>query len=308
MRVTLLGSAAFAIPTLDALLEGGHELAIGTQPARKAGRGRKLTPTQVALRAAEIGLEARELADVNDRDALDWLAATQPDLIVVVAFGQKLGAAVRAAAPWGCLNIHPSLLPRWRGAAPVPAAILAGDERTGVCIIDVVERMDAGGVLASRSTSTAGKAAGDLLDELSRTGAELLLDVMDAIARGDAERVPQDESAVTRARKLVPDDGRIRWEHTADEVDRRVRAVTPRPGAFAMLPDGQRLSILAGEPCSCERGPLPGEVLSDEPPLVVACGTDAYRILRLKREGGRPMDVDAFLRGTDIPAGTRLGP
>jgi methionyl-tRNA formyltransferase len=308
MRVTLLGSAAFAIPTLDALVEGGHEVVIGTQPARKAGRGRKLTPTQVALRAAELGVDARELPDVNDRDALDWLSASQPDLIVVVAFGQKLGAAVRAAAPWGCLNIHPSLLPRWRGAAPVPAALLAGDDRTGVCIIDVVERMDAGDVLASRSTSTSGKAAGDLLDELSRTGAELLLDVMDEIARGDAERAPQDEAAVTRARKLVPDDGRIRWEHDAAEVDRRVRAVTPRPGAFALTPDGQRLSILAGEPCTCERGRLPGEVVADTPPLVVACGTNAYRILRLKREGGKPMDIDAFLRGTPMPAGTRLGP
>lgn len=308
MRVTLLGSAAFAIPTLDALIEGGHEVMVGTQPARRAGRGRKLTPTQVALRGAELGLPVRELEDINDRAALDWLSSGQPDLLVVVAFGQKLGAAVRAAAPWGCLNIHPSLLPRWRGAAPVPAALLAGDAETGVCIIDVVERMDAGEVLVSRATSTSGKTAGDLLDELSRTGATLLLDAMDAIARGDAERTPQDESAVTHARKLQPDDGRIRWEHSGIEVERRVNAVTPRPGAFAMLPDGQRLSILAGESCAAERGPLPGEVLANEPPLVVACGEGAYRILRLKRQGGRPMDTAAFLRGTPIPAGTRLGP
>jgi methionyl-tRNA formyltransferase len=308
MRVTLLGSAAFAIPTLDALIEGGHEVMVGTQPARRAGRGQKLTPTQVSLRASEIGLPAHELEDINDVESLDWLTAGQPDLLVVVAFGQKLGAAVRAAAPWGCLNIHPSLLPRWRGAAPVPAALLAGDEETGVCIIDVVDRMDAGNVLVRRRTSTFGKTAGDLLDELSRTGATLLLDVMDGLARGDVERIPQDESAVTRARKLSADDGRIRWEGSGAEADHRVRAVTPRPGAFALLSDGKRLSILEGEPCECGPGHLPGEVLSDEPALVVACGTDAYRILRLKREGGRPMDVDAFLRGKPIPAGTRLGP
>ena len=139
MRVTLLASAEFAIPTLEALIAGGHELAIGTQPARRAGRGRALRPTPVARRAADLGLDARELEDVNEPDGLGWLVGTHPDLVVVVAFGQKLGPAVRAAGPWGCLNVHPSLLPRWRGAAPVQAAILAGDRETGVCIIDVVQ-------------------------------------------------------------------------------------------------------------------------------------------------------------------------
>jgi methionyl-tRNA formyltransferase len=308
MRVTLLASAEFALPTLEALLASGHEVALGTQPARPAGRGQVLRPTPVAARAAELGLAAQELEDVNAPAGLDWLRTTHPDLVAVVAFGQKLGPAVRSAGPWGCLNIHPSLLPRWRGAAPVPAALLAGDEETGVCVIDVVERMDAGPVLAVRRTRTAGKSAGALLDELGEAGSKLLLGVLDSLARGDVQRVPQDERLATRARKLQPDDGRLRWEHEARAVDARVRAVTPRPGAFTQLADGTRLSVLAGEPASCERGHLPGEVLDRADAVVVACGKDAFRITRLQREGKRPLDAAAFRRGMPLPPGTRFGP
>jgi methionyl-tRNA formyltransferase len=308
MRVTLLASAEFAIPTLEALVASGHEVALGTQPARPAGRGLKERSTPVAARAAELGLPAQELADVNAPEGLEWLRTSAPDLVAVVAFGQKLGAAVRGAGPWGCLNIHPSLLPRWRGAAPVPAALLAGDEQTGVCVIDVVERMDAGDVLASETTSTCGKTAGELLDELAAAGAKLLLATLDGLARGDVRRVPQDEKQVTRARKLSPDDGRIRWEHEARSVDARVRAVTPRPGAFTLLPDGTRVSVLRAEPVPCERGHLPGEVLDREDGLVVACGKDALRLARLQREGKRPLEADEFLRGQPLPPGTRFGP
>lgn len=307
MRVTLLASADFAIPTLERLLAAGHEVAVGTQPARPAGRGRKLRPTPIARRCEDLGLDARPLDDCNAPDALDWLSSTQPDAIVVVAFGQKLGPAVRAAAPWGCLNIHPSLLPRWRGAAPVQAALLGGDEVTGVCVIDVVERMDAGDVLASKKTPTAGKSAGELLDELSETGAQLMLEVLDMLARGDAVRTPQDEQAVTRSKKVHKDDGRIRWEHDAVEVDRRVRAMTPKPGAFTWLPDGTELRLLAGEPIDVPRGALPGEVL-DMDGLVIACGTGAYRVTRLQRQGGKPLDTDAFLRGAALDGGVRMGP
>jgi len=308
MRVTLLASAEFAVPTLEELIGSGHEVVLGSQPARPAGRGRRPRPTPAAERAAALGLPAQELADINDRSGLDWLSASQPDVVVVVAFGQKLGAAVRAAGPWGCLNIHPSLLPRWRGAAPVPAALLAGDAETGVCVIDVVERMDAGPVLARRRTSTAGKTAGELLGELARAGATLLLEVLDALARGDVRREEQDEAAVTRARKLSADDGRIRWEHAGEEVDRRVRATTPRPGAFTCLPDGSRIGLLLGEPAGCPRGHLPGEVVTTEAGLLVACGRDGYRILRLQREGRAPLDAAEFLRGSPLPPGTRFGP
>ena len=308
MKVTLLASGDFALPTLDALVEAGHELVVGTQPSRPAGRGRRSRPTAVAAHAAERAVPVRELADVNAPEALSWLAATTPDVVVVVAFGQKLGGAVRAAAPWGCLNIHPSLLPRWRGAAPVQAAVLAGDERTGVCIIDVVERMDAGAVLACRETRVGQKSAGELLDELSATGAELLVELIDALARDDVERRVQDEDAVTRARKLQPDDGRVRWEHTADEVDRRVRAVTPRPGAFTCLPDGKRLRILRGRPVADAAGRLPGEVVSADGGLRVACGQGAYALLRVQSEGGKPVDIDAWLRGHPLNSDVRFGP
>ncbi len=326
MKVTLLASGAFALPTFQRLIAGGYEIAVGTQPARPAGRGRRLAPTAVGRYAADAGLSVEELDDVNSPEGLAWLDGTHCDLIVVVAFGQKLGPAVRAAAQWGCINVHPSLLPRWRGAAPVPAALLAGDDPTGVCVIDVVERMDAGALLGSRTTPVGRKDAGELLEELAETGAGLLLDVIDGLARGDVERVAQDESAVTRSKKLHSDDGRIRWEHDSVDVDRRVRAVTPRPGAFCLMPDGSRLRILAGEPAACERGHLPGEVLAPEDQLpsrstdaggapdaeaggvVVACGQGAYRITRLQREGKRPLEAEEFLRGQALPAGVRLGP
>jgi methionyl-tRNA formyltransferase len=309
MKITLLATADFAVPTLSKLLKEGHEVSIGTQPARPAGRGRQLRPTPIAIAAADIGLDAVELDDVNGPEGLPWLTSCQPDLLVVVAFGQKLGSAVCKTAPWGCINVHPSLLPRWRGAAPVQAALLAGDEQTGVCIIDVVERMDAGAVLGSVATTTAGKSAGDLLDELAQTGAALLVEIINTLARGDVLRISQDEDLVTRARKLSKDDGRLRWEHEAVQVDQRVRAVTPRPGAFAMLEDGKRLSILAGEPIACVRGPLPGEVIDvGREGIVVACGHNAYRITRLQRQGGKPLEADAFLRGFQLAVGVRLGP
>ena len=309
MKVTLLASADFAVPTLRTLLERGHEVCLGTQPARPAGRGRNLRPTPVALAAAELGLEVTELDDINCPSGLEWLTSTTPDLVAVVAFGQKLGGAVRTAAPWGCINVHPSLLPRWRGAAPVNHTVLAGDETTGVCVIDVVERMDAGALLAVESTPVGRKTAGELLDELSVTGAVLLADTLDRLATDDVERIPQDESAVTRAPKLSSDDGRIRWEHTGAEVDRRVRAVTPRPGAYALLEDVTRLRVLAGESCACPRGHLPGEVVdASDDGIYVACGQGGYRITKLQRQGSKPMAAGDFLRGTKLATGARLGP
>jgi len=305
MKVAYLSSAEFGIPTLEELVRDGHEVVVGTMPARPAGRGRMLRATPIARHAAQLGVPVAELDDVNAPEGLTWLREVHPDVIVVVAFAQKLGPAVRAAAPWGCINVHPSLLPRWRGAAPVQAALLAGDRETGVCVIDVVERMDAGDVLAVARTTTAGKTAGELLDELSRTGACLVLEVLDALARGSATRTPQDEDAVTRARKLDRDDGRIRWEEDAEAVDARVRAVTPRPGAFTIRPDGRRLGVVRGRPEPIPAGDLPGERVDDDG-LVIACGRGGYRLLEVKPEGGRVMSADEYLRGQRLEAGARL--
>jgi methionyl-tRNA formyltransferase len=201
------------------------------------------------------------------------------------------------------------LLPRWRGAAPVQAAVMEGDDTTGVCIIDVVERMDAGDVLAVTTTPVRRKTSGELLDELAFEGARLLIQTIDGMASGEVERVVQDANAVTRARKLSKDDGRIRWEHPNLEVDCRVRAVSPAPGAFALLEDGTKLRILEGEPAPCARGPLPGQIIqSGAEGIHVACGSGAYLIKRLQRPGGKPLDADAFLRGQPLAEGTRLGP
>ena len=305
MKVAYLSSAEFGIPTLDALVRGGHEIVVGTMPARPAGRGRSLRATPVAMHAAQLGIPAMELEDVNAPEGLAWLREVDPDVTVVVAFAQKLGPAVRAAAPWGCINVHPSLLPRWRGAAPVQASLLAGDAETGVCVIDVVERMDAGDVLAAARTKTVGKHAGDLLEELAQTGARLVLEVLDGLASGTVERTPQDERAVTRARKISKDDGRLRWEDDARAVDARVRAVTPKPGAFTMLPSGKRLGVVRGRPEAIEPGSLPGERVDDDG-LVIACGSGGYRLLEVRPEGGKVMSADDYLRGQREDAGARL--
>ena len=309
MKVAYLSSGEFGIPALDELVRDGHEVVVGTMPARPAGRGRVLRATPIAAHAARLGVPVAELDDVNAPAGLAWLREVHPDVLVVVAFAQKLGPAVRAAAPWGCINVHPSLLPRWRGAAPVQAALLAGEAETGVCVIDVVDRMDAGDVLAVARTTTAGKTAGDLLEELARTGACLVLEVLDALARGTATRTRQDERAVTRARKLGTDDGRIRWEEEAAVVDARVRAVTPRPGAFTRLPTGRRLGVLRGRPEPVPDSTLPGERVGDDG-LLVACGSGGYRLLEVRPEGGRAMTADEYLRGQrrEAGAGLRFGP
>lgn len=309
MRLAFLGTSDFAVPALAALATAGHEIvAVYTRAPKPAGRGQQERRTPVHERAAALGIEVRTPPNLRAPDFAAAFKALDLDAAVVAAYGHILPKAFLEAPVLGCINIHGSLLPRWRGAAPIHRALLAGDEETGVCVIDVVDRMDAGPVLAVRRTRTAGKSAGALLDELGEAGSQLLLGVLDSLARGDVQRAPQDERLATRARKLQADDGRIRWEHEARAVDARVRAVTPRPGAFTQLPDGTRLSVLSGEPASCERGHLPGEVLDRDDGVVVACGKDAFRVTRLQREGKRPLDAAAFRRGMPLTPGTRFGP
>ncbi len=308
MNVTLLASSEFALPTLQALIDRQHEVSVGTQPARGAGRGQSPQPTPVALGAKALGLAVEEIENVNEKKGLEWLSSTSPDVLVVIAFGQKLGSAARAVAPWGCFNIHPSLLPRWRGAAPVPAAILAGESEMGVCVIDVAEKMDSGEILEMRRASIPETwNAGQALEELASRGAEILLDVLDSAARGSLQRVRQDETKSTHAPKVTSEDGRIRWEESAEQVSRRVRAMTPRPGAYSFLPDGMRLKVIRGQAISTERRGLPGEVLEMEG-LVVACDEGAFEVLEAQRSGGKAMMADALLRGHPILPGTRMGP
>ena len=298
-----MGAADFAVPALDALADAGHDIAaVYTQPPRPAGRGRKERPTPVHLRARELGLEI--LTPVSLRGAAEQarFVALRSDVAVVVAYGLLLPPAILAAPRLGCLNIHPSLLPRWRGAAPVARAILAGDIETGVSIVKMDEGLDTGPVLAQTRVAMPDRAMTDTFEaELARLGAAMLVETLQAYDAGTIEPMPQDEAGATYAHKFAKQDGAIDWSRSADEIDRQVRALSPWPGAWFTLGE-DTVRVLA---CELAEGKgAPGTLLVDG--FVVACGTGAVELARVQRAGKAAMSGDAFLRGARLEAGDRL--
>ncbi len=296
-----MGSPDFAVPALRALHEAGHDIAaVYCQPPRPAGRGQAVRRCPVHVAADALGLPVRTPSRLR-RDVAEHaaFAALGLDVAVVAAYGLILPQAMLDAPRRGCLNIHASLLPRWRGAAPIQAAILAGDTETGITIMQMDAGLDTGamlrrGLVPIGPTTT----AADLHDTLATLGAEL---VLGALADNPAP-VPQPEEGATYAPKLTRDDGRIDWSRDAASLDRQVRALNPWPGTFAML-EGEVLKILAATPETGD-GP-PGTVLDDA--LLVATGRDALRLVRIQAPGRAAMPAEAFLRGRRVPPGTRLG-
>jgi methionyl-tRNA formyltransferase len=303
-----MGTPDFAVPTLDALVAAGHDVAaVYTQPPRPAGRGGKLRRSPVHERAEALGLAVRtpaSLKDPADRQAFADLAL---DVAVVAAYGLILPRPVLEAPRLGCVNVHASLLPRWRGAAPIQRAILEGDAETGVTIMQMEPGLDTGPMLMKGAVPITGETtAGALHDALAALGAELIVPALAGLAEGTLTPEPQPEDGVTYAAKLGPEDERLRFDDAA-RVDRQVRALAPRPGAHALW-NGERLKVLAVDllPGHPTGGAAPGTVLDDR--LTVACARGgAVRVTRLQRPGKPPRDADAFLRGTAIPAGTVLG-
>ncbi len=300
MRVTFMGTPDFSVPALEALAAAGHDIAaVYTQPPRPAGRGKKDRRTPVHARAAEMGLEVRHPETLKGEQA--EFAALGADVAVVVAYGLLLPQAVLDAPARGCLNIHASLLPRWRGAAPIHRAIMAGDNETGVCIMQMEAGLDTGPVLLCERTPIGpGDTTGQLHDRLSAMGAALIrnaLDRLDALVPA-----PQPAEGVTYAAKVDKAEARIDWTRSAAEVDRQIRGLSPFPGAWSEL-GGQRVKLLAST--LAEGQGVPGEVLDDR--LGVACGTGAVRLRRLQRAGRGAQDAADFLRGMAVPRGTILG-
>ena len=296
-----MGTPAFSVPVLDALVDAGHEVVtVYCQPPRPAGRGKKETPTPVHQRALALGLPVRHPVSLRDAQAQADFAALDADVAVVVAYGLILPQAVLDAPRHGCLNIHASLLPRWRGAAPIHRAIMAGDARTGICIMQMEAGLDTGPVLLREATPIgAEETTGQLHDRLSQMGADL---IVTALARLD-DLVPevQPQDGVTYAAKIDKAEAAVDWTRPATEVDRLIRGLSPFPGAWVEV-DGQRVKLLASR--LAEGAGAPGEVLDDA--LTIACGTGAVQLLRLQRAGRGAQDAAEFLRGSPLPKGTML--
>lgn len=300
MRLAFMGTPEFAVPTLDALVAAGHEvLAVYTQPPRPANRGKKLTPSAVQARAEQLGLEVRAPVSLRNAEAQAEFVALDLDVAVVAAYGLILPQAILDSPKHGCLNVHGSLLPRWRGAAPVQRAILAGDKKTGVMVMQMEAGLDTGPVRATTEIEIGQKSAGELTSELAELGAELMAVVLNDLTAHPA--VPQSENGITYAAKIDKVETRMEFSASADQVERQVRAFNPAPGAWFEF-QGERYRVLAAE-LSAENGPA-GTVLDDE--LTIACGTNAIRPTVIQRAGKPAMKAADLLRGKPISPGTIL--
>jgi methionyl-tRNA formyltransferase len=298
MRIVFMGSPDFAVPSLDALLEAGHEIAcVYTQPPRPSGRGGNERKTAVHGRAEELGLEVRCPGTLKDEKAQARFAALDTDLAIVAAYGLILPAPVLEAPRGGCINVHASLLPRWRGAAPIQRAILAGDEATGVTIMRMEQGLDTGPMLLRLATPISGKNAGELTDELAHLGARALVQWLE----DPSPPVPQPDEGITYARKIDKAEARIDWNRPAQEIERQVRAFAPSPGAWFEV-DGERMKLLEAQVGEAEG--KPGEVLDDA--LAIACGSGSLRPLEVQRAGRSVMTPDELVRGFAVSKGTIL--
>lgn len=291
MRVVFMGTPDFSVPVLDALLGAGHEIAcVYCQPPRPAGRGKKPRPTPVHARAEALGLPVRHPISLKDAQAQAEFADLKADVAVVVAYGLLLPQPVLDAPKHGCLNIHASLLPRWRGAAPIHRAIMAGDAETGICIMQMEAGLDTGPVLLREATAIgAEETTGELHDRLAQMGARLICRALDSLDSLTPQ--PQPEEGVTYAAKIDKSEARIDWTRPAAEIDRQIRGLSPFPGAWCDMA-GERIKLLR---CRLAEGQgAPGQILQG---LTVACGEGAIEITELQRQGKRPMPAGDFLRG-----------
>ena len=307
MRIVFAGTPAFAQRALAALLAAGHEMSLVlTQPDRPAGRGMRLVESPVKRLARDRGLEVYQPASLRDTASAQAISAARPDVLVVAAYGLILPAAVLALAPLGALNIHASLLPRWRGAAPIQRALLAGDRETGVSIMYMDEGLDTGPVLARRAIAIDGRdTSGTLHDKLASVGAEMILDALRELGTGRAQFAPQAAEGASYAGKIGKREAELDWRRTSEELDRLVRAFDPLPGAATTLA-GIALKVWSARPGSGKGAP--GEVLrADAGGMLVACGDGALELIELQRAGGRRLNAAEFLRGCPIAPGARLG-
>jgi methionyl-tRNA formyltransferase len=305
LRLVFMGTPDIAVPALAALIEAGHDIVCAySQPPRPAGRGHRETPSPVQDFAARHHIDIKCPASLKDPESQAGFVALNADAAVVIAYGLILPAAVLRAPRLGCFNIHMSLLPRWRGAAPIQRAIMAGDRETGVTIMQMDEGLDTGAILACEAIPILpATTAGDLHDALAGIGARLIVDTLAGLVSGRVTAKPQPAAGATYARKLTREEGRLDWRCPADELDRRIRALNPWPGTWFDC-GGERIRVLAAEPVAGDGGKPPGLVLDEAP--TIACGAGRLRLVRLQRPGRAGLPAAAFLRGYKLPPGTVL--
>jgi methionyl-tRNA formyltransferase len=303
MRIVFFGTPAFAVPTLSEIVGQGHDVvAVYTQPPRAAGRGMAERKSPVHDIAERFALPVFTPASLKSQEEADRFAAFEPEVGVVVAYGQILPRTFLEAAQNGCLNLHGSLLPRWRGAAPIQRAIMAGDAETGVMVMRMETGLDTGPVaMSERVTIGADATSGELAERLATLGADLMVRALGALSRGALNFVPQSADGVTYAKKIEKSETRIDWSRPAAEVHNHIRGLSPDPGAWFEL-GKDRVKVLRSTVES--GGAAPGTVLDAN--LTVACGTGAVRLLNLQRAGKGAMPAAEFLRGNQIAAGTVL--
>ena len=308
LRLVFMGTPDFAVPTLVEIVGRGHDvMAVYTRAPKPAGRGMEPRPSPVEREARRLRLSVATPPGVRSAEVEAVIRAQRADAAIVVAYGLILPKPVLQAFPLGAFNLHASLLPRWRGAAPINRAIMAGDAETGVMVMKMDEGLDTGPiVMAERVPIAPDATAGELHDELARLGADLMVRALGALERGSLTLTPQPEAGVTYARKLGKDETRIDWSRPWKEVHDHIRGLSPFPGAWFEL-SGERtpVRVKALRTTRGEGAGAPGTVLDDR--LTVACGDGAVRLLELQRAGRQAMQADEFLRGTNVAAGTRFG-
>ena len=301
LRLAFMGTPEFATPSLAELIAAGHDIArVYTQPPRPKGRGLSEEKSPVHKLAESAGIEVRTPRSLKDAHEQAAFAALKLDAAIVVAYGLILPMAVLEAPKLGCFNLHGSLLPRWRGAAPIQPPIMAGDSETGVQVMRMEEGLDTGPVLMTERVAIGRKTYGDLHDELARLGADLLGRALVELEKGAIVEQPQAHVGVSYARKIEKSEARIDWKRSARGLDWQIRGLSPSPGAWFEA-KGERIKVLLAEPVSGSGEP--GEVLS---PSVVACSDRALKLITVQRAGRAPMEVEAFLRGFALKAGDRL--
>jgi len=310
MRIVFAGTPAFSVPCMKALQssDGMEVVGVVSQPDRRSGRGMKLTPSPVKQAALDMGIDTITPESLRDNpESLAWLASKRADMLVVVAFGMILPKAWLDAPEVAPVNVHASLLPRWRGAAPIERALLAADTKTGVCIMHMEEGLDTGGIYATRPVPIGDAMTGEQLwASLSSLGAGLLLETLPGIANGTLQPVPQDDAQATYAFKVKSSERNIDWTLSADVIDRQVRCFSPKPGARTRL-DGKWVRIVRGMPLSDRTTAQPGTLMSNGG-LDVTCGDgSSYRVTEVQAEGKKVMPVEAFLRGNPLTPGQSFG-